>query len=45
MDFLVDDQEVDAKWTMTSGAWMIPTEAVGRFAYASLPTTIARCME
>jgi hypothetical protein len=29
MDFLVDDQEVDAKWTMTSGAWMIPTEAVG----------------
>ena len=29
MDFLVDDQEVDAKWTMKSGAWMIPTEAVG----------------
>jgi hypothetical protein len=29
MDFLVADQEVDAKWTMKSGAWMIPTEAVG----------------
>lgn len=29
MDYLVDDQDVDAKWSMTSGAWMIPTEAVG----------------
>ncbi len=29
MDYLVDDQEVDAKWSMKSGGWMIPTEAVG----------------
>ncbi len=29
LDYLVDDQEVDSKWSMTSGAWMIPTEAVG----------------
>jgi len=29
MDYLVDEQEVDAKWSMKSGGWMIPTEAVG----------------
>lgn len=29
MDFLVVDHEVDAKWSMKSGGWMIPTEAVG----------------
>jgi len=29
MDYLVDEQEVDSKWSMTSGGWMIPTEAVG----------------
>ena len=29
MDYLVDDQEVDAKWSIKSGGWMIPTEAVG----------------
>lgn len=28
LDYLVDDQEVDSKWSMTSGGWMIPTEAV-----------------
>ena len=29
MDYLVDDQEVDAKWSIRSRGWMIPTEAVG----------------
>ena len=29
MDYLVIDHEVDAKWSMRSGGWMIPTEAVG----------------
>ncbi len=29
LDYMVDEQEVDAKWSMTSGGWMIPTEAVG----------------
>jgi len=29
MDYLVDGQEVDAKWSMKSRGWMIPTEAVG----------------
>lgn len=29
MDYLVDDQEVDAKWSIKSRGWMIPTEAVG----------------
>jgi len=29
LDYLVDEQEVDSKWSMTSGAWMIPTAAVG----------------
>ncbi|MBI4885316.1 MAG: restriction endonuclease [Actinobacteria bacterium] len=29
LDYLVDEQEVDSKWSMTSGGWMIPTEAVG----------------
>ena len=29
MDYLVDGQEVDAKWSIKSGGWMIPTEAVG----------------
>lgn len=29
MDYLVDEQEVDAKWSMKSGGWMIPTEAIG----------------
>ena len=29
LDYLVDDQEVDYKWSMKSGGWMIPTEAVG----------------
>jgi len=29
MDYLVDGQEVDAKWSIRSGGWMIPTEAVG----------------
>ena len=29
MDYLVADEEVDAKWSMRSGGWMIPTEAVG----------------
>ena len=29
MDYLVDGEEVDAKWSMRSGGWMIPTEAVG----------------
>lgn len=29
LDYLVDEHEVDAKWSITSGGWMIPTEAVG----------------
>lgn len=29
MDYLVVEHEVDAKWSMKSGGWMIPTEAVG----------------
>ena len=29
MDYLVAGEEVDAKWSMRSGGWMIPTEAVG----------------
>ena len=29
MDYLVDGEEVDAKWSIKSGGWMIPTEAVG----------------
>ncbi len=29
MDYLIDGQEVDAKWSMRSRGWMIPTEAVG----------------
>lgn len=29
MDYLVDGEEVDAKWSMKSRGWMIPTEAVG----------------
>lgn len=29
MDYLIVDEEVDAKWSMKSGGWMIPTEAVG----------------
>lgn len=29
MDYLVDGEDVDAKWSMKSGGWMIPTEAVG----------------
>lgn len=29
MDYLIVDEEVDAKWSMRSGGWMIPTEAVG----------------
>lgn len=29
MDFLIVNEEVDAKWSMKSGGWMIPTEAVG----------------
>lgn len=29
MDYLVAGEEVDAKWSMKSGGWMIPTEAVG----------------
>lgn len=29
LDYLIDEQEVDSKWSMTSGGWMIPTEAVG----------------
>ena len=29
MDYLVDGQEVDAKWSIKSRGWMIPTEAVG----------------
>jgi len=29
MDYLVDGEEVDAKWSIRSGGWMIPTEAVG----------------
>lgn len=29
MDYLVDEQEIDAKWSMTSGGWMIPREALG----------------
>ena len=28
MDYLVDGQDVDAKWSIKSGGWMIPTEAV-----------------
>lgn len=28
LDYLIDEQEVDAKWSMRSGGWMIPTEAV-----------------
>ncbi len=30
MDYIIDDQEVDAKWSMVSGGWMIPTEAVDK---------------
>ncbi len=29
MDYLVDGQEVDAKWSIRSRGWMIPREAVG----------------
>ena len=29
LDYVVDEQEVDSKWSMKSGGWMIPTEAVG----------------
>ena len=29
MDYLVAGEEVDAKWSMKSGGWMIPNEAVG----------------
>lgn len=29
MDYLVDGEEVDAKWSIKSRGWMIPTEAVG----------------
>ena len=29
LDYLIDEHEVDSKWSMTSGGWMIPTEAVG----------------
>ena len=29
MDYLVDGEDVDAKWSIKSGGWMIPTEAVG----------------
>jgi hypothetical protein len=29
LDYMVDEQEVDAKWSMRSGGWMIPEEAVG----------------
>ena len=29
MDYLVDGQEVDAKWSIWSRGWMIPREAVG----------------
>ena len=29
MDYLVAGEEVDAKWSMRSGGWMIPVEAVG----------------
>ena len=29
LDYVIDDYEVDSKWSMTSGGWMIPTEAVG----------------
>ncbi len=29
MDYLVAGEEIDAKWSMRSGGWMIPTEAVG----------------
>ncbi|MEX2424364.1 MAG: NaeI family type II restriction endonuclease [Acidimicrobiia bacterium] len=29
MDYLVAGEEIDAKWSMKSGGWMIPTEAVG----------------
>lgn len=29
MDYLVAGEEVDAKWSIRSGGWMIPTEAVG----------------
>lgn len=29
MDYLVVGEEVDAKWSMRSGGWMIPTEAIG----------------
>ena len=29
MDYLIDGQEVDAKWSIRSRGWMIPREAVG----------------
>ena len=29
MDYLVAGEEIDAKWSIRSGEWMIPTEAVG----------------
>jgi Restriction endonuclease NaeI len=29
LDYTIDDHEIDAKWSMKSGGWMIPTEAVG----------------
>ena len=38
MDYLVAGEEVDAKWSMRSGGWMIPVEAVGEFACASAMT-------
>lgn len=29
MDYLIVGEEVDAKWSMRYGGWMIPTEAIG----------------
>ena len=34
LDYLVDEQEVDSKWSMTSGAWMIPVS----YTHLTLPT-------
>ena len=30
MDYLVAGEQVDCKWSMSKGKWMIPKEAVGQ---------------
>lgn len=41
MDYLIVDEEVDAKWSMRSGGWMIPTEAVGELCLCMTANDVA----